>query len=287
MTDVKEAIKIPKKFKKAQNKATRAYLKAAFFYLAMILIEVFFPRYRDFNTVRRTTISDIFGFFEPVNEIPWLSQLSMLYSLIFIGLILMLPTYLKSQNLNYDPQAESKQVKKLKKYHSRIDYVYYTALLGFFLVFFNTFFISVAQVSGASMEPLFLDRDDVIIFHRMNDLSRGDVIVVKDPERENIYIVKRIIGLPGETIEIKSGGVYINQSHDPLLEEYVPMGISTSCHLSEFCTVELSNTEYYLIGDNRINSNDSRRMGPFTMDDFLGEVVFILRPFDRLGRIQP
>lgn len=285
MTDVKEDIKIPKKFKKAQKKATRAYLKAAFFYLAMILLEVFFPRYRDFNTVRRTTISDIFGFFEPVNEIPWFSQLSMLYSLIFIGLILMLPTYLKSQNLNYDPQAESKQVKRLKKYHSRIDYVYYTALLGFFLVLLNTFFISVAQVSGASMEPLFLDRDDVIILHQMNDLSRGDVIVVKDPERDSVYIVKRIIGLPGETLEIKSGRVYIDEV--ALNEDYVPVGISTSCHLSEFCRVELSDTEYYLIGDNRINSNDSRRMGPFTQDDLLGEVVFILRPFDRLGRVQP
>lgn len=285
MTDLKEEIKIPRKFKKAQKKATRAYIKAAFFFLFMILVEVFFPRYRDFNTVRRTTITDVFGFFEPVNEIPWLSQISLLYSLIFLGLVAFLPTALKALKLTYDSNTESKQLNKLKKYHARIDYVYYTALLGFVLVLMNTFFISVAQVSGASMEPLFLDQDDVLIFHQMNDLSRGDVVVVKDPDRDNVYIVKRIIGLPGETIEIRNGQVFINDVFLP--EDYVPMGFSTSCHAFEYCRVDLTDSEFYLIGDNRINSNDSRRMGPFTKDDFLGEVVFIIRPFDRLGRVQP
>jgi signal peptidase I len=284
MSDSGEEIKISRKFKNAQKKANRAYIKAVLFFMAMILIETFFPRYQDFNTVRRTSIEDIFSFIDIPTELSFLTQFSMLYSLIFLGIILMIPTFLKARKMEYNQDSEKKQIKKLNRYHSRIDYVYYVALVGFILVFLNTFFISMAQVSGASMEPLFFDRDDVLIHHRMNDLSRGDVVVVADPDRDSVYIVKRIIGFPKERIEIKTGRVYIDG--DALEEAYISGMISTSCQ-GEYCDLTLAEDEYYVIGDNRTNSNDSRRMGPFTMDDFLGEVIFILRPFDRLGRVQP
>lgn len=285
MTEDVTPIKVSKRFKKAQKKATRAYIKAAFFFFSLLFIEVIFPRYRDFNSVRRTTISDVFGFIDITQEIPWLSQISLLYSLIFLGLIITLPTFLRSRQLHYQPEKEKTQIQKLKRYRSRIEYVYYIAFLGFVLVFINTFLMSIAQVSGASMEPQFSDRDDVLIWHRMPAVNRGDIVVVQDPDRRNTYIVKRVIGLPNESLEIRSGGVYIE---GVLLEEdYVSMGVATSCHLTEFCKVTLASDEYYLLGDNRVNSNDSRRMGLFTEDDFLGEVFFILRPFNRLGRIQP
>jgi signal peptidase I len=285
MTEAPESIKVSRKFIKAKNKVTRAYLKAAFFYVAMILIEGFFPRYRDFNTVRRTTIGDVFGFFEPLQEIPWLSSLSMLYSLVLVGLILLLPTYFKALGLLFNPSQESKQIRKLRQYHSRIDYVYYAAFLGLFFVVLNTFFMSIAQVSGASMEPQFFDQDDVLIQHQMNDLERGDIVVVQDPSRDNVYLVKRVIGLPGETLEIITGRVYIND--EVINETYLSSDGFTACSGQDVCTVDLASDEYFLMGDNRPNSNDSRRMGPFSIDDFLGEVIVILRPFDRAGRVQP
>jgi signal peptidase I len=281
---VQDDIKISRPFKRAQRKVNRAYFKAVFFFVAMISLEQFFPRYRDFNTLRRTTIIDVFGFIEGINEIPLLGEISFAYGLIGLSLLLLFPVYLRGKDLKYDPTQEKKQIKKLKGMQSKIDTGYYAAVIGFAFVLFNTFFISLAQVSGVSMEPQFFDQDDVIIHHQMSDLSRGDIVVVKDPDRPQTYIVKRIIGLPGETVEVKEGRVFIDDV--ALNEDYLLSEVGTSCN-GAYCNVVLSDDEYYVLGDNRSSSNDSRRLGTFEMDDLLGEVVIIVRPFDRAGRVQP
>jgi signal peptidase I len=262
----------------------RAYFKAVFFFVAMISLEQLFPRYRDFNTLRRTTFTDVFGFIEGIHEIPLLGEISFAYGLIGLSLLLLFPVYLKGKDLRYDPTQEKKLIKKLKRMQSKIDTGYYAAVIGFAFVLINTFFISLAQVSGVSMEPQFFDQDDVIIQHQMSDLSRGDIVVVKDPDRPQTYIVKRIIGLPGETVEVKEGRVFINDV--ALNEDYLLSEVGTSCN-GVYCNVVLSDDEYYVLGDNRSSSNDSRRLGTFEIDDLLGEVVIIVRPFDRAGRVQP
>lgn len=285
MTDkVQDDIKISRPFKRAQRKVNRAYFKAVFFFVAMISIEQLFPRYRDFNTLRRTTFSDFLGFIDGLNEIPLLGDISFAYGLIGLSLVLLFPVFLKGKDLKYDPTQEKKLIKKLKRMQARIDTGYYAAVIGFAFVLMNTFFISLAQVSGISMEPQFFDQDDVIIQHQLNDIERGDIVVVKDPDRPQTYIVKRIIGLPGETVEVKEGRVFINDIIDP--ELYLLSEVGTSCS-GGFCSVVLGEDEYYVLGDNRSSSNDSRRLGVFEIDDLLGKVVIIVRPFDRAGRVQP
>ncbi len=284
MTDkVQDDIKISRPFKRAQRKVNRAYFKAVFFFVAMISIEQLFPRYRDFNTLRRTTFSDFLGFIDGINEIPLLGDISFAYGLIGLSLVLLFPVFLKGKDLKYDPAQEKKLIKKLKRMQARIDTGYYASVIGFAFVLINTFFISLAQVSGISMEPQFFDQDDVIIQHQMSNLSRGDIVVVKDPDRPQTYIVKRIIGLPGETVEVKEGKVFINDVWD---EYYLISEVGTSCN-GAYCNVVLGEDEYYVLGDNRSSSNDSRRLGPFEIDDLFGEVVIIVRPFDRAGRVQP
>jgi len=280
---VQDEIKVPRKFNRAQKRVTRAYFKAVFFFIAMISIELFQPQYTDFNTLRRTTVADLFSQFLSLPKTPFL-DVSFAYGVILIALILLLPTMMKARQLTYQPNQESRQLKKLKRMHSRIDYAYYAALVGFTFVLINTFFFSVARVSGASMEDQFFDQDDVIIQHQMNDISRGDIIVVSDPDRLNTYLVKRVIGLPGDTVRIQSGQVFINDER--LEEDYLAPQVSTTCNGS-YCQLTLDADEYYVLGDNRTNSQDSRRMGPFMREDFFGEVIFILRPFDRTGRVQP
>jgi signal peptidase I len=280
---IQNEIKVPRKFSRAQKKVTRAYFKAVFFFIAMIAIELIQPQYTDFNTLRRTTVADLFSSFFSLPESPLLN-VSFAYGIIFVALILFLPTMLKARQLTYQQSQESRQLKKLKRMHSRIDYAYYAALVGFTFVLINTFFFSVARVSGASMEDQFFDQDDVIIQHQMNDIKRGDIVVVSDPDRLNTYLVKRVIGLPGDTIRIQSGQVFIN---DVLIEEdYLAPQVSTTCN-GPYCQLTLDTDEYYVLGDNRANSQDSRRMGPFMREDLFGEVIFILRPFDRIGRVQP
>lgn len=281
---VQDDIKISRPFKRAQRKVNRAYFKAVFFFVAMISLELIFPRYRDFNTLRRTTFADVFGFIEGINEIPLLSEISFAYGLIGLSLLILFPVFIKGKDLKYDPTQEKKQIKKLKRMQSKIDTSYYAAVIGFAFVFINTFFISLAQVSGVSMEPQFFDQDDVIIQHQMSDITRGDIVVVKDPDRPQTYIVKRIIGLPGETVEVREGRVFINEV--ALNEDYLLSEVGTSCN-GEYCSVSLGEDEYYVLGDNRSSSNDSRRLGIFEIDDLLGEVVIIVRPFDRAGRVQP
>jgi signal peptidase I len=285
MTDkVQDDIKISRPFKRAQRKVNRAYFKAVFFFVAMISVEQLFPRYRDFNTLRRTTFSDFLGFIEGINEIPLLGDISFAYGLIGLSLVVFFPVFLKGKDLRYDPSQEKKLIKKLKRMQARIDTGYYASVIGFTFVLINTFLISLAQVSGVSMEPQFFDQDDVIIQHQLSDIGRGDIVVVRDSERPQTYIVKRIIGLPGETVEVKEGRVFINDV--ALNEEYLLNEVGTSCS-GGFCNVVLGEDEYYVLGDNRSSSNDSRRLGVIDIDELMGEVVIIVRPFERAGRVQP
>ena len=110
------------------------------------------------------------------------------------------------------------------------------------------FLIQPFYVEGASMEPSFYDKEYLIIneiTYRFNEPQRGEVIVFKYPKNPRQYYIKRIIGLPGETIEIRDGQVYIN--NEILGEEYIELLSSDNRR-----TVVLGDNEYFVLGDNRI-----------------------------------
>ena len=138
-------------------------------------------------------------------------------------------------------------------------------------------------VRGESMDPNFENGDYLIIdeiSYRFSEPARGEVVVFKYPLDESQRFIKRIIGLPGETVEIKNGQVIIsnNQSSQNLNE---------TGYLGELVTggdikLTLGTGEYFVMGDNRDYSFDSRRFGPVPRENIIGKVVFRAWPFNSL-----
>ena len=149
------------------------------------------------------------------------------------------------------------------------------------------FLIQPFYVKGASMEPTFYDHEYLIIneiSYRFDQPDRGEVVVFKYPRDEKQYFIKRIVGLPGETIEIKDGKVYIYNKENP-----VGVELNEDFYLSEQVRTEgekitiLPDGEYFVLGDNRKSSLDSRNFGSLPESMIVGKVLLRGWPFDRAG----
>ena len=144
------------------------------------------------------------------------------------------------------------------------------------VVLVRSFIITPAIVDGASMDNTLNDGNLVIInkfIYRFKEPERFQIVVVKnDTDRDKI--IKRIIGLPGETLEYKDNKLYINGE---LVEENYIHGET------ENFNVKVSENEYFVMGDNRVVSKDSRILGGFQKKDIVGKVNFRIYPFDKFG----
>ncbi|MAF20625.1 MAG: signal peptidase I [Parcubacteria group bacterium] len=139
-------------------------------------------------------------------------------------------------------------------------------------------------VRGASMEPNFNSGQYLVIdeiSYRFNQPARGETIVFKYPLDTSQYYIKRIVGLPNETVEVKGGQVIIYNEEFPqgmILDEssYLPQDISTRGIIK----IELTQGEYFVLGDNRQASSDSRQWGPLSEGNIIGRVWLRAWPFD-------
>jgi signal peptidase I len=150
------------------------------------------------------------------------------------------------------------------------------------------FLIQPFYVKGASMEPNFYDHEYLIIdeiTYRFQEPKRGDIIVFRYPRNPQEYFIKRIIGLPGEKIRIKDEGIYIyNEAHPEgavLDEPYLAEGVKTYGLNDD--QIKLSPDEYYVLGDNRSSSKDSRSFGPVNRSFVTGRVILRGWPFSRFN----
>jgi len=158
-------------------------------------------------------------------------------------------------------------------------------ILAMAIYLIHLFVISVFVVSGESMEPNFHDRNYLLvnkIGYSFVQPQRGEVVVFKFPGELKEKYIKRIIGLPGETIEVKNNGVYVNGSK--LIEPYLPKNFQTTT-LSNQNKWTLKDKEYFVLGDNRDNSNDSRVWGPLPKENLIGKITYSLYPFSNLNGI--
>lgn len=144
-------------------------------------------------------------------------------------------------------------------------------------------------VKGASMESSFEDGDYLLvdeITYRFSDPKRGDVIVFRYPEDESQFFIKRIIALPGEIVEIKNNTVSVSSKDgdDPVLleESYLDRGQTT---LGSF-KLTLGQDEFYVLGDNRLHSADSRRWGPVKRDEIIGRTLLRAWPINKFSKIK-
>ena len=129
------------------------------------------------------------------------------------------------------------------------------ALIAFVL---NTFIIANSRVPSGSMENTIMTGDRLIgsrLSYKFSDPKRGDIIIFRWPDDESIYFVKRIIGMPGDTVRISKGKVYLNNSGIPLDEPYIKEEMIPE----EDVVYKVPENSYFMLGDNRNNSADSRR----------------------------
>lgn len=148
----------------------------------------------------------------------------------------------------------------------------------------RSFVIQPFFVKGSSMEPNFEDGDYLIvdeISYRFEEPKRGDVIIFRYPNNPSEFFIKRIIGLPGETVEIKDNKISIYSSAHPegiaLNEsEYLDNAVVTSGNIYQ----QLGEDEYYVLGDNRVASSDSRRWGILNKRYVIGKAWLRAWPFD-------
>ncbi len=143
-------------------------------------------------------------------------------------------------------------------------------------------------VKGASMEPNFEDGDYILIdeiSYRFNEPSRGDVIIFRYPENHAEFFIKRVIGLPGETVEIKDNRVIVYNSQFPKGEELKERYLAGFQKTMGNFTVKLDGNEFYVLGDNRLQSSDSRRWGPVDRSLITGRAFIRPWPFRRFSEI--
>ncbi len=141
------------------------------------------------------------------------------------------------------------------------------------------YLIQPFYVKGASMEPNFHDHQYLIvdeISYRFSAPQRGHVVVFRYPKNPQEYFIKRIIGLPNEGVQIKDGQVIIyNQEHPnglELEEEYLPENLKT--YNDSDWKINLGEGEYYVLGDNRVASRDSRSFGAVDKSFIIGKILF-------------
>lgn len=152
-------------------------------------------------------------------------------------------------------------------------------------LFITKFVANHTTVEGSSMEPTLTDGDNLVvekISYMTGSPERFDIIVFRHSENDNY--IKRIIGLPGERIRIEEGKIYINEK--PIFDTYGD-GSMTEGGIAEE-TVTLGNDEYFVMGDNRDGSEDSRdeNVGPIKADTIVGRAWFRVTPFERFGILE-
>lgn len=188
----------------------------------------------------------------------------------------------RKKKAHEEDEKEKKQGGLGKEIFEWVKIIVSAALIAFVL---NTFIIANSEVPSGSMENTIMTGDRVIgsrLSYRFEDPKRGDIAIFRFPDNEKIYYVKRIIGLPGETVDIVDGKVYINGSDEPLDEPYIrePMIPEAPMHF------EVPENSYFMMGDNRNYSMDARRWENTYVkrDKIIAKVLF--RYFPKPGMLK-
>lgn len=149
-----------------------------------------------------------------------------------------------------------------------------------------TFVAQRTLVHDISMQPTLVEGDNLIVEKlsaRLGGLHRGDIIVFRVPE-ENRQLIKRLIAVEGDRVEIKDGRVYVNGE---ALEESYLKGVETQPNGNpEYSNLVVQKGYVYVLGDNRPNSKDSRILGPIEAARISGRAIFRFYPFDKIGTLK-
>lgn len=131
------------------------------------------------------------------------------------------------------------------------------------VILIRTFIITPVRVDGASMDQT-LEDGQILLLYKLANVDYGDIVVL-DEEKEGEIIIKRIIGMPGDTVSIRDNTIYVNGEE---VEEDYAYG-----ETSDYEEITLDDDEYFILGDNRPISKDSRYFGPVKEDEIIGKVI--------------
>lgn len=172
-------------------------------------------------------------------------------------------------------------------------------LKGYFIEFFETIVVILAifaviylfvaqfhKVSGNSMVPTLHNEDYLItekISYRFGKPKKGDIIVLKNPRDESQDFIKRIIATPGDSVKVENNSVFINGQiiNEPYLPSYTLT--RTGSFLKEGSEVKVGTNQYFVFGDNRSHSSDSREWGAITKEEIVGRAFFRYLPLQNMG----
>lgn len=182
-------------------------------------------------------------------------------------------------------ESNREHLKIIKKDDDKFDlkeFVSFILITAAIVIPIRMFIAQPFVVNGESMKPTFETGQYLIVdqlSYKIHEPQRGDVIVFKYPEDETKYFIKRIVGLPGETVEINEKTVEITKTNGEkitLSEPYIKL------EKDSFNNTKLADDEYFVMGDNRSASLDSRVWGPLKKYEIVGQAFVRLLPFSEI-----
>jgi len=150
--------------------------------------------------------------------------------------------------------------------------------------FIIIFLYQPVKVEGTSMMPSLEDQERIFVnkfVYRLEPIQRGDIVVFRYPHDPSKSFIKRVVALAGDRIRIDAGRVYVNGK--ALDEDYVPRSYEDE---RSYPTTVVPPSSYFVLGDHRSLSNDSRDFGPVNQDFIYGKAVFGYWPMDKMGRVR-
>lgn len=142
------------------------------------------------------------------------------------------------------------------------------------VILIRSFIVTPIKVNGSSMYDA-LEGNEFMLLWKLGEIKRYDIVVAKT---KTDTLIKRVYAFPNETIECKKGIIYIN---DEAIKDDYAFG-----ETQDFAKVTLKEDEYFLMGDNRLVSLDSRKLGPISKNQIEGTTNFVLFPFQKIGKVK-
>lgn len=160
--------------------------------------------------------------------------------------------------------------------------------IGSLFIVLYLFIMQPNQIKGASMEPTFFDGNYIFtskVTYKLRKPIKGDVIVFSSPKNKDIEYIKRIIGLPGDEVMVKDREIYVNGNL--VTENYISekTTLIPGSFIENGVAITVPKNYYFVMGDNRPRSSDSREFGPINFDAIIGQVFYRYFPINKMGFI--
>lgn len=180
--------------------------------------------------------------------------------------------------------AEAEEVKKPRPFQALIDLLHDLAIAVVVCVLLITYVVQAFKVQGTSMSPELGDGERILVnkfLYHFGDIHRGDVVVFWYPEDPSLSFIKRVVGLPGETVEIRDGVVYVDGER--VAEDYVS---GENADRRSYPATAIRPGHYFVLGDNRKGSNDSRSWGFVPERYIYGKAFLRIWPLGHVGSVE-